>query len=83
MKTTLELPDELYREIKLKAVREDRTIKDVTTDLLRRGLAAPEGASSGHRVSFPLVECSAPKDGLTPDELQDILLAAEVETLIV
>jgi plasmid stability protein len=43
MKTTLHLPDDLVREIKLRAVREGKKLKDEVADLLRKGLAA--GAS--------------------------------------
>ena len=39
MKTTLELPDDLVKEIKLRAVHEGLKLKDAVADLLRRGLA--------------------------------------------
>jgi hypothetical protein len=39
MKTTLDLPDDLARAVKLRAVEENRKLKDVIADLLRRGLA--------------------------------------------
>lgn len=38
MKTTLDLPADLVREIKLRAVREDRNVKDLAAELLRAGL---------------------------------------------
>ena len=38
MKTTLDLPDELMREVKIRAVKENRKLKDAIADLLRRGL---------------------------------------------
>jgi len=38
MKTTLDLPDELIREVKLRAVIQGRTLKDVVADFLRQGL---------------------------------------------
>ncbi len=42
MKTTLDLPDELIREVKIRAVMQGRTLKDLIADLLRQGLnAAP------------------------------------------
>ena len=46
MKTTLDLPDELIREVKLRAVIQGRTLKDVVADFLRQGLglAAPQPA---------------------------------------
>jgi plasmid stability protein len=40
VKTTLELPDDLVREIKLQAVMHDRSFKELVTELLRRGLSA-------------------------------------------
>jgi plasmid stability protein len=44
MKTTLDLPDDLVKEVKLRAVHEGRKLKDEMADLLRKGLAAGNGA---------------------------------------
>lgn len=41
MKTTLELPDELMRGVKVRAAQTDRKLKDVVADLIRRGLEEP------------------------------------------
>ena len=43
MKITLDLPDELVREVKLRAVVQRRTVKDLIAEFLRQGLvmAAP------------------------------------------
>src|SRR5699024_10762471 len=38
MKTTLDLPDELMREVKVQAARSNRRLKDVVAELLERGL---------------------------------------------
>ena len=60
MKTTLELPDELMREIKVVAAMNDQKLKDVMADLLGKGLAAqdddgePLEAVGG--VELPLVQ---------------------------
>lgn len=40
MKTTLDLPDELMREVKIRAVHEHKKLKDAIAELLRRGMAA-------------------------------------------
>ncbi len=40
MKTTLDLPDALVKQVKLRAVREGQKLKDAVADLLRKGLAA-------------------------------------------
>jgi plasmid stability protein len=42
MKTTLDLPDELMREIKILAAREGRKMKDIISESLRRDLRIGE-----------------------------------------
>ena len=38
MKTTLDLPDDIVREMKLRALLQGRTLRDLATDFLRQGL---------------------------------------------
>lgn len=47
MKTTIDLPDEILREMKLRALMQGRTLRDLATDFLRQGLgmAAPRQAT--------------------------------------
>lgn len=45
MKTTLELPDELMRSLKIRAAQTDRKLKDLVADLIRRGLAEASNMS--------------------------------------
>ena len=85
MKTTLDLPDDLMREIKIRAVHEDRKLKDAIADLLRRGLSQDAMGSRAvrRRVQLPLVQCSQearPGEEMTPDRVADVLLAEESET---
>jgi hypothetical protein len=40
MKTTLELPDELMRRVKLRAVHRNQKLKDAVAQLLEAGIAA-------------------------------------------
>ena len=82
MRTTLDLPDDLLREIKVRAAREDRTIKDLVTELLRRGLAAePDRSRTAEaRVELPLVRCAHPahpSEEMTPERIAAVLLAEE------
>ena len=42
MKTTLDLPDELMREVKIRAIHERKKLKDTIADLLRKGIAASQ-----------------------------------------
>lgn len=82
MKTTLELPDELMRAVKIRAVNEGRRLKDVMADLIRRGLAEGRETSGSAltRVQVPLVECAHPadpEDEITPERAADILSREE------
>lgn len=89
MKTTFDLPPELVREVKLRAVHEGRKLKDVAAELLTRGLADPvmpvkarplkpriEIQSNG----LPVILCGkdAPASRMTAEEL----LSLEQETLL-
>jgi hypothetical protein len=48
MKTTLDLPDELMRRVKLRAVHRNQKLKDAVSQLLEAGLAsAGEAAVPG------------------------------------
>ena len=83
MKTTLELPDELMREIKVRAAREDRKLKELVAELLRAGLKVEgEKPKKPHRVKFPLIYSShaaPPGQELTPERVHEILLEQEVQ----
>jgi plasmid stability protein len=84
MKTTLDLPDDLMREVKIRAVKENRKLKDEIADLLRHGLSrrSAEPRAVGQRVQLPLVECSheaRPGEELTPERVADVLLEQESE----
>jgi plasmid stability protein len=82
MKTTLDLPDDLVRAVKVRAVQENRRLKDTITDLLRRGLAQERSvpASVRRRVKLPLVECAheaLPDEEMTPKRVAEVLLEEE------
>jgi plasmid stability protein len=86
MKTTIDLPDDLVRRLKLRAVHERRKLKDVAAEFLRSGLDAP---SSGHspaapaivkdkKTGLPVIQCrraAAP----TPDQVAGLLAGQETE----
>ena len=38
MKTTLDLPDDVLREMKLRALMQGRTLRDLAAEFLRQGL---------------------------------------------
>jgi plasmid stability protein len=84
VKTTLDLPSDLIREMKLRAAHEGRKLRDVATEIFRRGLAqpSPQGETVRKRVKLPLIECGnpvTPASELTTDQLAEVLLKQEVE----
>lgn len=84
MKTTLELPDELMREIKVRAAREDRKLKDVIAELLRRGLEQEDKSEAKvrHHVKLPLIHTAHPApagEELTPERVHEILAEEEAD----
>jgi hypothetical protein len=80
MKTTLDLPAELIKAVKLRAVEENRKLKDAVAEYLRRGLARETPpARRRRRVRLPLIRCAHPArpgEEITP-ERADAILAAE------
>ncbi|HJR50052.1 MAG TPA: hypothetical protein VJ794_03040 [Gemmatimonadales bacterium] len=82
MKTTLDLPDELMQAVKIRAVRENRRLKDVVADLLKRGLIHEprEAHTLRRRVRLPLVQCAhpaRPDEEMTPDRTARVLIEQE------
>ena len=82
MRTTLDLPDDLVRAVKIRAVEENRRLKDTVADLLRRGLSQEGGrqATVRRRLKLPLVECAheaRPDEEMTPDRVAEVLLDEE------
>ncbi len=83
MKTTLDLPDELMRSVKVRAAEDNLKLREVVTNLLRLGLAATsaEKPMVRNRVQFPLLKGghpAKPGDELTPERVAEILGEAEI-----
>jgi hypothetical protein len=67
MKTTLDLPSELVREMKLRAVMQGRTLRDLAADFIRQGLGmagtkTPPSTPPGSKVEIsanglPIIRC--------------------------
>jgi hypothetical protein len=62
MKTTIDLPEDLVRELKFRAVREGRKVREVAEEVFRRDLAVPVSSrvpGGRHRVMLPFIPASA------------------------
>ena len=85
MKTTLDLPDDLVRAMKLRAVQEGKKLKYLAAELLRKGLEQPverEGEAAVKSVKLPLVHCAhaaSPEGEVTPERAAEILLNQEAD----
>jgi hypothetical protein len=88
VKTTLDLPADLVKAMKLRAVHEGRKLKDVAAELLERGLSAPPVLTSPlpeepkieiQANGVPVIRCGkdAPASRMSIKEL----LALEQEAL--
>lgn len=51
MKTTLEIPDELYRQAKIRAASENRKMKDLVSEGLRLVLESSGKGAKGRRMA--------------------------------
>jgi hypothetical protein len=84
MKTTLDLPDELMREVKHRAVEENRKLKDTIAELLRIGLAQElsEPELILNPGELPLIKVgrkARPGREITPERAAEILIEQEAE----
>jgi len=89
MKTTLDLPDALVKQVKLRALHEGRKLKEAVADLLRKGLAVAtdvedhmplEMVAKDKKTGLPLIPCKkAPTAdmALTPERVADILFSQD------
>jgi len=78
MKTTMEIPDDLYRRAKTRAAAENRKVRDLVaeglTAVLERVVAASEPNESSEQVLKALDEilfCPASPDGRTAELQED------------
>ena len=74
MRTTLIIDDELFRELKRRAVEQNRTLSDLTQEALRRGLAARTSVRRRTRARLPSFSMGRPRVDLADrDQLYDVL----------
>ena len=78
MKTTIDLPEDLVREMKFRAVREGRKLREAAEEVFRRGMGAPTPIpGSRHRVKLPIIP--APGGAKSFDLSGERLLELEME----
>jgi len=81
MRTTIDLPDDLFREAKTRAVREGTTLKSLMTDYIRAGLRGQtrdvgslgKGGKPPPPVAIRRVSGKPMKEALTNRELNALM----------
>jgi plasmid stability protein len=78
MRTTLDLPDPLFKHLKTRAAQEGRTLRDLVVELVEKGLSARDLVDAQQRFQArPLIAGTAPMrlppSQLTSADLSDIL----------
>ncbi len=68
MKTTLEIPEELYRAVKAKAAIEGKRVTDVVTEALR--MAIEVKSQPARRVEVPIIKATARKTKATIEDFK-------------
>lgn len=65
----------------MRAADEGRKLRDVATEIFRRGLAQPpsQPAPVLHRVKLPLIECKRTSEEMTAAQVADALLKQEAD----
>lgn len=77
MKTTLNLPEELYREVKVKAVREGVPVTELVVKGLQMLLSAE--APARRRIEFPLIPAQVGVQPITTERVKAILGELDAE----
>ncbi len=73
MRTTLELPDTLFRELKSVAAQRGTTLKNVIRAAIEVEMQKAQGKET-HRVKFPILSSKNPGSlNLTNAEIDDLL----------
>ena len=77
MRTTLDLPDELLRHLKARAALQGCSLRDLTLELIERGLRAPARAQTAEPpATLPTVHLGqrmrVPKSGLSHAALSEL-----------
>ncbi len=89
MKTTVELPDDLMRGMKIRAATQGRKLNDVIADAIRDSLVYKREVPSETQAlvisrspsGFPYIKCNPASDKLVPsfEELQRLIDESQLE----
>ncbi len=73
MKTTVEIPDDLFRQAKARAALEGLSLRDLVSYGIRLALQSPHLADQPHRTTFPLIRTGSDASSLTDADVSAAL----------
>jgi hypothetical protein len=79
VKTTVEIPDDLFRQVKARAALEGLPMRDLVTYGLRLALQAPPQSAQARRTAFPLIRTTPGASPLTDAEVSSALAEMDDE----
>ena len=79
MKTTVEIPDDLFRQAKAKAALQGIRLRDLVVYGLQLALEKPPVAAHGARAAFPLIKAADRSHLLTDADVADALVNMDDE----
>ena len=81
MRTTLDLPDPLFRKVKVRAAEEGKTLKELLTSFVEKCIQEPPAATPPVRspLPTPLRAKGAPIPSLTNAEIDDLFMQEDLE----
>lgn len=71
MRTTIDLPDELFRDAKIEAVNRGITLRELISGALEKEIHPSPSVNvvREHRVTFPLIKSKGPDGPMITDEM--------------
>jgi hypothetical protein len=79
MKTTIEIPDDLFRQAKVLAALQGIRLRELVEYGLRLAIETPPAPASGQRTDFPLIKPSDETPSLTDEQVAAALTEMEEE----
>lgn len=79
MKTTIEIPDDLFRQAKAQAAMQGMRLRDLVEYGLRLAMETPPAAVSGSRTAFPLIKGSGDLSALSDEQVAAALAEMDEE----
>ena len=77
MRTTIDIPDETYRELKIKAAREGKPLRDIVLQGIERELRPGEAQPTRKKFQVPIIPSTQPGTlHITNEEIDDILASS-------